>query len=358
MKLFTLGPVEMYPYTLEKSAEQIPYFRTPEFSKVVLESEQYLKELAFAEDDARVVFLTTSGTGAMEASIINCLTPSDKALVIDGGSFGHRFAEMCKLHNIPYEVIKLEQGEALTADHFKPYDDCGITAVLVNIDETSTGQLYPIDVISDFCRRNGNAFLIVDAISSFLVDEYKMAEYGIDVTIMSSQKALALAPGLSAVILSRRALDERVAVIESGNMYMDFKDHLKNGDRGQTPFTPAVGVILQLHQRLMKIREYGIDNVIADAGNLAKDFRERVKELPVSVPDYPLSNACTPLVFETESAYSVYEKIKNEYDMVLTPNGGELKDRIVRVGHLGNHTIEDNTELIEALKAVLNEGQE
>ena len=356
MKLFTLGPVQMYPYTLEESAKQIPYFRTPEFSEILLECEELLKELSFAEKSARTVFLTTSGTGAMEASIINCLTKEDRALVIDGGSFGHRFVEMCRLHDIPAEVIKLKDGEVLTAEHFKKYDDAGITAVLVNIDETSTGQLYPIDIISDFCKRNGNAFLIVDAISSFLVDEYKTAEYGIDVTIISSQKALALAPGLSAVILSKRALEERVAVIESGNMYMDFKDHLKNGDRGQTPFTPAVGVILQLHQRLMKIKEYGLNNVIADAGKLAQDFRERVTKLPVRLPEYPLSNACTPLIFDN-NAYDIYERLKNEYGLVITPNGGDLKDRIVRVGHLGNHTIDDNVELVNALTEILDEEQ-
>ena len=353
MKLFTLGPVEMFPETLEVSSKQIPYFRTPEFSQIVLECEEMLKEFAGIDKDGRAVFLTCSGTGAMEAAVINCFTEEDRVLVVDGGGFGHRFVELCELHHIPHEAVKLGYDEALTDEHLRAYDGQGFTGFLVNIDETSTGQLYPIDVISDFCSRNG-ATLIVDAISSFLVDPYNAAEYGIDATIMSSQKALALAPGLSVVLLSSRIIKERVERIDSGCMYLDFKDHLINGVRGQTPFTPAVGIVYQLHERLCSVRERGLENVLADVDLVVKDFRRRATQLSgISLPDYPVSNACTPLIFDNGRAFEVYEALKNEYGLVVTPSGGDLKGRIIRVGHLGNHTIEDNVQLVEAMKEVL-----
>ena len=353
MKLFTLGPVEMYPETLEVSSKQIPYFRTPEFSEIVLECEKLLKEFAYAEDDARVVFLTCSGTGAMEATIINCFTTDDHVLVVDGGSFGHRFAEMCKLHRIPCEVIKLGTEEALTEKHLEPYKDMDLTAMFINVDETSTGQLYPLEMLGDFCKAKGMLF-VVDAISSFLVDEFRMEDNCIDAAIFSSQKAFALAPGLSMVVLSKRMLD-RVEKIESGNMYFDFKEHLVNGVRGQTPWTPAVSVVYQLHERLKTIERIGLETVKKNAADVAADFRERAKELPARLPDFPISNACTALIFDEIDAFEVYRLLKERYDLIATPNGGELANLIIRIGHLGNHTIEDNIELIDKMKIIIDE---
>lgn len=352
MKLFTLGPVEMFNYTLEESAKQIPYFRTPEFSKIVLECEDMIKEFANAQERDRVLFLTASGTGAMEAAVINCLTEKDKALVIDGGSFGHRFVQLCELHHIPHVILKLQPGQALTREHLAVYEDMDLTSLLVNIDETSTGQLYSSEMLSEFCKKK-KLFYIVDAISSFLADPFDFSTHGMGVAIFSSQKAMALAPGLSVVLLSESTIKERVNNIASGSMYFDFKDLLANGTRGQTPFTPAVGIILQLHNRLLHIKKAGVQNVVLHTKEVAEDFRNRVHELHVELPEYPLSNACTPLIFKNGNAMEVYEALKNQYDIVLTPNGGTLAQTVLRVGHLGNHTIEDNIFLIEHMKKVM-----
>ena len=353
MKLYTLGPVEMYPETLEISSKQIPYFRTPEFSQIVLECESLLKSFAYAEEDARVVFLTSSGTGAMEATIMNCFTQDDHVLVVDGGSFGHRFADMCMLHNIPCEVIKLGTEEALTESHLEPYKDMDLTGMFINVDETSTGQLYPLEMLAEFCKTKGMLF-VVDAISSFLVDEFRMKDNSIDAAIFSSQKAFALAPGLSMVVLSKRMLD-RVEKIQSGNLYFDFKEHLKNGERGQTPWTPAVSIVYQLHERLKTIDRIGLEKVKQNAAEVAADFRKRAEELPARLPKFPMSNACTALIFDEIDAYEVYRVLKEKYDLVVTPNGGDLASIIIRVGHLGNHTIEDNIELIDKMKIVIGE---
>lgn len=352
MKLFTLGPVQMYPYTLEKSAEQIPYFRTPEFSEVVLENEKMIKEIAYAQEGSKTVFLTASGTGAMEATIMNCLGRDDSVLVIDGGSFGHRFAQLCERHEIPHQVLKLPFGEALTREHLKEYEDTPFTALLVNIHETSTGQLYPMELLSDFCVKK-NMLFIVDAISSFLADPFYFSKYSVDVVIFSSQKALALAPGLSIVLLSERIYEQRVKKKKCVSMYFDFDSHIENGKRGQTPFTPAVGVLLQLNDRLKHIVNQGIEDCVHFAAELAGDFRRKIEGLSVELPSYPLSNACTPLVFPDNNAKKVYENLKYNYGLVLTPNGGELADKVLRVGHLGCHTLEENDVLVKALKEVL-----
>ena len=342
MKLFTVGPVEMYPETLEQSAIQLPYFRTSEFSKITLESEKILLDLCAAPADSRAVFLTASGTGAMEAAVINCLTPDDRAIVIDGGSFGHRFVQLCQCHNIPQNVIELPFGQRLTARDLDGAYSEDATALLVNIDETSIGQLYDIGLL-----------LIVDAISSFLADRIEMEKDGVDVLIVSSQKALALAPGISAAVLSPKALDI-VKRQKTKVMYLDFQDHLLNGERGQTPFTPAVGILLTLNTRLKSIKEQGLENVRASIAALARNFRDAVRSLPIEIPDYPLSNAVTPLYFPKGNAKSVYETLYNDYEITVTPSGGELANRLLRVGHMGNLTVEDNDRLLKALGEILS----
>ncbi len=352
MMNFALGPVEMYPHTLEVASHPIPYFRTPEFSEVMLESELLLKEMVGANDTTKTVFLTASGTGAMEATVINCLDTQDRVLIINGGIFGKRFVEICIAHHIPYDEIVLPYGETLTEEHFLPFENKGITALLINIHETSTGQLYDCDMVSRFCKRN-NALFIVDAISSFLADTYEMSRYGIDVTILSSQKGLAIAPGMSFVILSERLYRERVCRINASVMYFDFKDHIENQKRGQTPFTPAVGVALELNDMLRHLRDEGLSARLNKVNKIVRDFRSRVKQIGYEYPVYPLSNACTPLIFEKTGAVFVYETLKKEYEIILTPCGGDLKDRMVRVGHIGNHTIEENDILLRALEEVM-----
>ena len=242
--LFTIGPVEMFEETLKIGGKQVPYFRNDEFSQVVFSASAGLKRLLYNEN-GEIILLTCSGTGAMEATIMNCFTKEDKLIVINGGSFGNRFAEICKVHEIPYEEVKVEQGETLTKEMIDEVIATDkFTGLLVNLDETSIGQLYDIEMISEVCREN-DLVLVVDAISAFLADEVNMDKYGIDAVILSSQKALSLAPGLSIVALSEKML-KRVECIDSKSIYFDFKDYLKNGERGQTPFTPCVRVIIEL----------------------------------------------------------------------------------------------------------------
>ena len=351
MKLFTVGPVEMYPDTLEESARQVPYFRTGAFSQVLLHTEKMLLELAHAPAASRVVFLTASGTGAMEAAIINCLNSQDRVITIDGGSFGHRFAQMCERHGIPQEVLQIPFGEILTEQMLNDIYCDDMTALLVNLHETSTGQLYDLETISRFCK-NHKLFLIVDAISAFIADPIDMKQAGIDVMITSSQKALSLAPGISVVILSPRAVD---AVQKRGTnmMYFDFRDYLKNGIRGQTPFTPAVGIILTMEKRLEYIAAAGIEKIQNSIAALARDFREQAVRIPIQIPAYPHSNALTPLYFPNGNAKSIYDSLQQKYEIMVTPNGGALADCLLRVGHMGNLTFEDNARLIRAMCKIL-----
>ena len=219
--------------------------------------------------------------------------------------------------------------------------------------ETSTGVLYDMQLISDYCRRN-DLFLIVDCISSFLCDDFDMDELGADVMITGSQKALACPPGVSIIVLSPRAL-ARVASNDPKCMYFDLKDALANQERGQTPFTPAVGTLLQINARLKKIDAAGgVSEEIKRAKGLADYFRNRIKGLPLEIVSESLSNAVTPLhPTNGMSAYDIFLKLKDEHGIWICPNGGDMRDKIFRVGHMGCLTKADYDKLVDALKEVM-----
>lgn len=346
---FTVGPVQSSDAVRAIGAENVPYFRTAEFSEVMLENERLIKKFAHTTEDSRVVFMTCSGSGGMETAIMNCLNNKDKALVINGGSFGERFVELLELHQIPFTEIKLEHGKALKPEHLAPYEDKGYTAFLLQKHETSTGVHFDMNLVSDFCKRNG-CFLIVDTISSFLCDPFNMAELDAGVMITGSQKALACPPGIAVMALAPSAL-ERIEKNKCYCQYLDLKLALKNQERGQTPWTPAVSVLLQINTRLKEIDNIGGDKVeIERTAHLAHYFRNKLKEynLPFEIISESMSNAVTPLHPTTQSAFEIFLKIKDEYGIWICPNGGEMKDTVFRVGHLGYLTEKDYDKLIHA----------
>ena len=352
---FTVGPVQSSDAVRAIGAEQVPYFRTAEFSELMLENERLVKKFAKASDDSRVVFITGSGSAGMETAIMNTLTPADKAIVVNGGSFGHRFVELCELHEIPFAEIKLQPGKALKAEHLKDFEGKGYTTFIVNKHETSTGVHYDMQLISDFCKRN-NLFLIVDCISTFLADPFDMEALGADVMITGSQKALACPPGISVTVLSPKAL-ARIDRIKCKCQYLDLKIALKNAERGQTPWTPAVSILRQINVRLKEIdANGGVEAEIARTASLANYFRERIKGLPFEIVSESLSNAVTPLHPTTASAYDIFLKIKDEYGMWICPNGGEMKDTVFRVGHIGALTTADYDKLVDAFNDLKNKG--
>ncbi len=352
---FTVGPVQSSDAVRAIGAEQVPYFRTPEFSEVMLENERLVLSFAQAPAGSRAVFLTGSGTAAMEAAVMNLLTQADKAIVINGGSFGHRFAELLGIHRIPYDEIRLEPGRTLRPGQLDSYAGKGYTSLLVNVGETSTGVLYDMGMIAGFCRREG-MFLIADAISTFLADEFDMAALGAGAMLTGSQKALACPPGVSVVALSPEGVARAMSAPRKC-MYLDLRDALVNGERGQTPFTPAVGTLRQINTRLREIEAAGgAPSERARIAAIAADFRSKIKELPFAIFSDRLSNAVTPLRPLTAPAYDIFTTLKDEYGIWVCPNGGELRDTVFRVGHIGALTTADNDALIAAFNDMRRRG--
>jgi len=354
---FTLGPVEMYERTKAIGALQNTYFRIPEFSSLIGETDLMLRQFLNAPDKYHTFFMASSGTGAMEAVLLNCFTPNDTLLIINGGTFSEYFIKLCEYQRIPFVSLDLPFGETLLPEMLLPYENKGYAALLVNINETSTGQLYDKTVLRDFCRRNG-MFFIVDAISSVCADELDIQVYDMDAVILSSQKGFACSPGLGIVILSDTLYDERVLKNKVRSMYFDLKEYAINMERFQTPFTPAIGIIYQLHDMLDYLLSIGAAKVISHTRSLANQFREKINDMGGDLKfkplDYPLSNALTPIYLTGVSAFDVHVVLRDKYGIMINPSG-LLPHNLLRVGHFGNVCEEDYNMLISVLKTVLSE---
>lgn len=338
---------------LEVSSHSTPYFRTPEFSNIMLENEKLMLSFLNAPKESRCVFLTTSGTGAMESIVMNVLNDNDKIIVINGGSFGQRFVDLCELHNRNFTEVKCEFGHQLKKEQLVGLEE--YTTLLVNMHETSSGVLYDMDMISNFCKEN-HILLVIDAISAFIADELDMKKLNASVVITGSQKALACQPGVSLIALSKEAI-KRVNENKEVCMYLSLKSALKNMDRGQTPFTPAVTTLLQINKRLNLIFSRG--GVTQERELIAKralDFRNNINDLPFEYVSESMSNAVTSLHPTSVGAKKIIEVLKNEYHIWVCPNGGDLADIVFRVGHIGNITKEDNLALINALHDMKKRG--
>ncbi len=343
---FTAGPVMSGPDIIEVANHSTPYFRTSEFSEVMFENEKLILNFLHAPADSRCVFLTASGTGAMESCVMNIINNDDKVIVINGGSFGYRFVELCQLHERKYTEIKCKFGHQMKKEQLQGLENH--TALLINLHETSSGVLYDIEMIAEFCRKY-NILLVVDAISAFIADELDMEALGAAAVIIGSQKALAVQPGISLIALAPEALT-RIENNKEICMYLSLKQALKNGERGQTPFTPAVTTLLQIHKRLTQISSRG--GVFQERKNIvsvAEDFRNSIKDLPFEFVSESSSNAVTALHPINTNAKKIVNILKDEYDIWVCPNGGEMEDKVFRIGHIGYITKKDNYKLIDAL---------
>ena len=343
--IFTPGPVKMSEEILQVGATQTPYFRNNDFSEVTFACEKGLLEMVNAPEGAKVIFLTASGTAGMEAAVMNLLNKDDNALVVNGGGFGARFVDICATHAIPHTDFKVAKTNLSDIESLAPEET--YTALVVNAHETSIGHLYNLDAVGDYAAKN-DMLHIVDAISMLVTDPLDMQQSNIDVVIASSQKGLALPPGLTMVILAPKAIKKLQNI---NSVYFNFKDYLTNGERGQSPYTPAVTIMLQLEARLKQIKERGgITQSIANAKEVADFFRKSIKALPLKEYTPYMPNAMTTLTpTDGKSAMDIVHALEVNYKVMVCPNGGAERDTVFRVSHMGEMTKEYTDILINAL---------
>lgn len=317
---------------LDLAISQIPYMRTAQFSDIVLDCQRLLLEFINCKN-GKVIFGTCSGTAAMDAVVANYVTTKQKPMVLDGGAFGHRWSELCTYYNIKHSVFNTPYAENIDYNELETQIiNSHIDVLLCQHHETSSGQLHDIKKISDICKRH-SVKLVVDVISSFLIEDFDMNELDVSIAITSSQKGLNIPPGLALIFLSEDCSTEQFA---HNNYYLDFQENLNNLTRGQTPYSPATQLFLQLHERLKIIKNQGLETHKEIIASKAKAFRRKCVQYGWVMPCQTPSN-CVTGFFITSDIKSVLNDLIAQ-GIYIMPGG---QPNYLRVSHTGDSSVQD-----------------
>jgi len=348
-RLFTPGPVEIPPRILAALAQVPTHHRTDEFRAVV---KHVSEELRWLHQTAGEVFmLAASGTGAMEATVVNLMEPGRRALAIAGGKFGERWGSILEAYGLPHDVIEVEWGAAVdTAEVARRLDrDPSIAVVFGTHSETSTGALHDVQALARITRERGRR-LAVDAITSVGVHALPQDTWGIDVVVCGSQKGMMIPPGLATISLAPFA----AAAIEGDRpprYYWDLRKARKNLPLGETAFTPPVSLILALRESLAMMREEGLDEVHRRHKRLAHATRAGAEAIGFKVFSSSPSHSVTALTAPSgiDSA-AVVKRLRSEHGILVAGGQDRLKGKILRIGHMGNYDFGDILVVLGALE--------
>lgn len=355
--LMTPGPTPVPPHVMLTMAEPIIHHRTPDFSAAFRDAIEGLKYVFETSGDA--LLFACSGTGVMEAAIVNCFSAGDTVIVCRNGKFGDRQKNICEAYGLNVIDLAYEWTEVV-----KPGDvDIALQAnpeargVIVTQSETSSGVLNDVETIGDIVKGYPECVLIVDSITGIGAVECKTDDWGLDVVMTGSQKGLMLPPGLAACTVSEKAWRayERSTLPK---FYFDWMKYKKNVEKDTTPFTPAVTLVLGLNEALKMIREEGIDNTIARHSKLAEATRKGCEALGLKLfaPAEGRGSAVTPVwVPEGVDGKKVVSIMKNKYGVTIAGGQDDYTGRIIRIGHLGYFGEFDIITTLAALEMTLAE---
>lgn len=352
-RLFTPGPTPLPDEVRLGQARQILHHRGKEFSEVFKEVRQGLKYVFQTEEE--VFVFTASGTGAMEAAIANLLSSGDRVLVIKGGKFGARWAEIATAFGVQVIPLEVKWGSVPDPDLIKKRltQHQEIKAVFTQLVETSTGVVYDIKAIAELVRPT-QAILVVDAISGLGAQFLPTNEWGIDVVIGGSQKALMIPPGLAFVTLSPKAWSF-VDNSHTPRYYWDFKKARKALDKNQTPYTPAVSLICALRESLRLLKKEGWESILARHARLAEATRRAVVALGLKIFSKVPSNVLTAIeVPPGIDANELRTMMRDEYGVQVAGGQEELAGKIIRIAHLGWMDGSDMVAAISSLEISLS----
>jgi aspartate aminotransferase-like enzyme len=353
------GPTFVPQAVLSASARPMINHRGPEFAALLAALTRALQDFLRTQGD--VLLLTASGSGGMEAAIANTLSSGDKVLVFINGAFGERFFSICKAYGVDARRIDVPLGRAVEPDLVreelaKEKGKDAAKAVLLQHNETSTGVLNPLREIAEVVRESGK-LLIVDSVSGAGAAELEVDEWGIDVAITASQKAWGAPPGLAIVTMS----DNAWKAYERSNLpksYFDLAQYKAALEKGATPATPAVGVVIALQESLRLMAEEGLDAILRRHRDLARATRRGVQAVNLSLfaDETHASPAVTAFRPPTRvDARNLIRVLRDDYDTIVAGGQGKLDGQLVRVGHMGFVTMTDMVAFFSALELALRD---
>ena len=356
MNLRIPGPTPCPDDVLEAMGRQMINHRGPEFAEILARVTEGLKFIFQTRQD--VIILSCSGTGAMEAMVVNTLSPGDRALVVSIGAFGDRFANLIETYGASVTKLDFEWGAAADPDAIGQAlsADPSIKAVFVTHNETSTGVTNDLGAIANVCRRERPDVLIcVDAISSLGSLNCPVDAWELDVVATGSQKGWMVPPGLAMVSVSERgwkAFDEAKAP----RFYFDFGRARDMALKGQTPWTPVVSIFYALDVALQQLVAEGVEGIVERHRRLGEMTRAGVKALGLQLfaDERYASNTVTAVrVPDGVEGSALNKMLREEYDVVVAGGQGKLAGQIFRIGHLGWASEQDLEATLDALRAAL-----
>lgn len=351
--LITPGPTPVPPEVAAAMARPLIHHRSPDFKVLLGETLAQLKR-AFATGQ-EVLLFAGSGTSAMESAVANLLSPGDDILVASAGNFGDRWTKIVRAYGIEPRIHAQPWGEALDPADVAGHAQ-GAAAVYITQSETSTGVVHDVRAIAQALRPTG-ALLVVDAVSSLGGVELAMDEWGVDVVVSGSQKALMTPPGLAFVAASERAwtISEQAAL---PRFTLDWRATRDSQEKVQTPFTPPITLVAGLNAALAMIEADGRENVWARNRLLGRATREGAKALGLELfsPDDDSSSMVTAVQMpDGVDGQEVYGLLRDRFGVVLAGGHGRLRGKVIRIGHMGYMNRFDIITALSALELVLGD---
>lgn len=352
-RLFTPGPT---PLLLEAQVQTLTatlHHRTEAFRQLMRESLENLKYFFNTQND--VLIFTSSGTGAMEGALTNLLSPGERVLVGTAGKFGERWLDLARVYGVEAVKVEAPYGNTLNIEEMKrKLDEGPFRAVFMQATETSTGVSHDVKALGALVRELPETCLVVDGITGLGTTELLPDEWGLDVLIGGSQKALMIPPGLAFASVSEKAW-KLMAKSRLPRYYFDFAKERKNLAKGEASYTPATTLVVSLHGALRYIRQLGRENLIANAALLAEATRAAAQALGLGLfakcsPANAVTSVCAPPGMDSGA---IVKEMRTRFGAIIANGQGTMKGQIFRLAHLGYYDVADLFAVVAALEVVL-----
>jgi aspartate aminotransferase-like enzyme len=353
--LLTAGPTPVPERVLLAMARPVLYHRSPVFTECLRETQDSLRWLF--QTKQLPLILTGSGTVGMEAAVANFLRTGDKALVIRGGKFGERWGKICQAFGIECVFLDVEWGKSVdpnaVAEALEKTPE--IRAVYATACETSTATNHDVQSIAKIVKSKPDTIMCVDAITAIGVYEVPVDEWGFDVTVCGSQKALMLPPGLAIVTASDKAWKAN----ERSNLprfYTDLGRERKNQDKGDSSFTPAVSLVVGLRESLRMLKEETMEGVFNRHDRLARATRAAAGGLGLDLLSSSPATSVTGIRMPNGiDGTAVVKQMRVRYGITIAGGQDHLKGKIVRIAHIGYVSEFDIITAISGLEMTLSD---
>jgi serine---pyruvate transaminase len=354
-RLFTPGPTPVPESVMLRMAEPIIHHRHPEFKEILSRVNENLKYLF--QTMQPVLTLSSSGTGGVESTFVSLFSPGDTIIAVNGGKFGERWVKMPRTFGLNAVEVKTEWGKAPTAEQIlsalRAHPET--KAVYLVHSETSSGTATDVKTLAKVIKENSNAMVCVDGITAIGAHEFRFDEWGIDVCVTGSQKGLMIPPGLAFVAVSAKA----IAAMETSTLpkfYFDLRKALKAHAANDTPWTPAISLIIGVDAALEMIRSEGIENVWKRHERLASALRAGLQALGLRLFSDTPSFAVTPVWLPEGIEWKQFNKvIKGTYGITIAGGQEAFTGKIFRISHLGYYDELDMISMLSALEMALHE---